>query len=98
MRTFLPGLLGLDLLSQRMDTDQQGALALAVRCHREGGLPRPIAPSTIDELLVEARAWLAAEAEEGRDPSTADVAAAFEFLRGSSREVKQLVPTMPSQT
>jgi hypothetical protein len=98
MKTLLPGLLGLDLLSQRMETDPQGSLALAVRCHREGGLPRPLAPSTIDGLLAESRAWLAAEAEEGRDPSTAEVSAAFEFLRGAGREVKQLVPTMPSQT
>ena len=77
-RRHLPGVVGLSLLGER----SAAATGLILRMYRENGTTRPIAPSTIDDLIAEGAAWLEAEAEAGRDPSMAEMQAAGEYLRG----------------
>ena len=93
------GLLGLDILGAAADAHPLAVSALAVRAAREGGLPQPLTPARLDAHLLEARAWLEAEAEAGRDLDPAEVARAFAALRtGSapSAAVGDLGPPMPS--
>ena len=93
------GLLGLDILGAAADAHPLAVSALAVRAAREGGLPQPLTPARLDAHIAEARAWLEAEAEAGRDLDPAEVARAFTSLRtGSapSAAVGDLVPPTPS--
>ena len=93
------GLLGLDILGAASAAHYLAVSALAVRAVREGGLPQPLTPARLDAHLIEARAWLEAEAEAGRDLDPAEVARAFTSLRtGSapSAAVGDLVPPTPS--
>lgn len=100
-RRYRIGLLGLDLLSAASASDALAVSALAVRAHREGGLPAPLTATRLPQHLADARAWLELEAEEGRDLAPADVAAAFEAIRtgaAPSAPVADIVPQQPSQS
>lgn len=93
------GLLALDILGSAADAHPLAVSALAVRAVREGGLPAPLTPARLDAHLVEARAWLEAEAEQGRDLDPSEVAAAFTALRRGAAPavpVGELVPPTPS--
>ncbi len=95
---YWPGVVGLQLLADGAGKDPLDAVALVVWCVREGGLPRPLAPSTRDSLIEEAKAYLEREAEAGRDPTSVEVEAAWRALAKGAAPVADLVPTVPSRT
>jgi len=81
---YRPGLLGLGLLHDALDGDRRtSALAVIVRIHREGGLPQPVTPARIAEVLDAADGWLLEQAELGADPSAAELQAAVAALNGA---------------
>lgn len=93
------GLLALDILGAAADAHPLAVSALAVRAVREGGLPAPLTPARLDAHVADARAWLEAEAEAGRDLDPSEVAAAFTALRrgaAPAAPVGELVPPTPS--
>lgn len=93
------GLLALDILGAAADAHPLEVSALAVRAVREGGLPAPLTTTRLPAHIEAARAWLEAEAEDGRDLDPAEVAEAFRTLRtgaAPAAPVGELVPPMPS--
>lgn len=94
---YRPGVVGLTLLADAAERQPLAYAALVLRCHREGGLPRPLAPSTLADLLSDCEAWLTAEAEAGRDATHADLRAAQEALTAPTVRAAD-IPQQPSQS
>ncbi len=99
-RLYKPGIFGLQLLDAHCSKAglPEGALHVFLRIHDEGGLPCPIAPSTVARVVQEAGEWLIAQLEAGRDFTAADVAAANDTLRALTAPDPSEVPQMPSQS
>jgi hypothetical protein len=97
IQLYRPGVVGLTLLADAAERQPLAYAALVLRCHREGGLPRPLAPSTLADLLSDCESWLSAEAEAGRDATHADLRAAQEALTATTIKASD-IPQPPSQS
>jgi hypothetical protein len=86
-----------ELIGQRILDGDQRVSRLVLALHRGAELPTPVAPSTIDSLLVWAEGWADAEMVAGRDTTREEMQAAWGRLAPAAEKLEpSAVPQPPS--